>query len=133
MPFSGSKLIRGDEMENIIRIEKPGVSFDTRINPNGNEDYEKWKREAYEKIGYKGEEHILSGQAPYEFVWKNGRLYQRSGSVVETKGFFYAEIGRGYPDILCDCGNHTFEAESGYYSLSLRCAACGVSQCVYSG
>ena len=133
MSFNCAKLIRGDEMEGIIRIEKPSVSFDIGINPNANEDYERWKREAYEKIGYKGGEHIFTGGGPHEFVWKGDRLYQRSGSACEMKGFFNSEIGRGYPDIICDCGNHTFEAKCGFYDLSLRCTTCGKSECVYPG
>ncbi len=120
----------------IIKIEKPKMSFDTRLNPNAVEDYERWKKESYAKIGYIGSKYLsISVDDSIEFSWHKKSLYMKRS----LKGLFYwvwakdEETEKGVPSIICGCGGEVFELRYGDYEMFARCPQCGCNDSVYSG
>lgn len=94
------------------------------------EIHEKWKAEQYKRIGYSGTDYLFTGSGPWDFMWKDGRLYCRDLGYNEE--LFTSVDNAGMPDVICECGNDRFFLEYGSYSIIAKCP-CGKSQQVYSG
>ena len=114
-------------MLNLIEIDMP--RFDTRIDPEAHEKYEKFKKELYEKLEYDGEQYILFGGNPHVFAKIHGRIF----AAHDGNKFLHfigsnRDIEATFPTMICRCGSDTFQV----LYPNMRCTDCGITEeCFY--
>lgn len=96
------------------------------------EIYTAWRKEVKTLLGV--DLHVTTGNGPWEFVWRRGRLFRRTSSGV----FFYLAYNpRGFCEnkisVLCRCGNTTFKLQLPGYECLATCSKCGKEEVVYDG